>query len=96
MPTTCPYCNNDDVSVIDSRPPTRWRECNICKGRWSTKEVIKTLYKPPKNHNPKDHKNHNPKDNERELTSRNKKRSFTTKAGREAAELLDAIMRGEA
>ena len=45
----CPYCDQDDTRVIDSRPADenrtirRRRECNICHKRFTTYEKVETL-----------------------------------------------------
>lgn len=45
----CPYCDQDDTRVIDSRPADdnrtirRRRECNACRKRFTTYEKVETL-----------------------------------------------------
>ncbi len=45
----CPYCDQDDTRVIDSRPADenrtirRRRECNVCHKRFTTYEKVETL-----------------------------------------------------
>ena len=45
----CPYCDQDDTRVIDSRPADdnrsirRRRECNLCHKRFTTYEKVETL-----------------------------------------------------
>ena len=45
----CPYCGNDDTSVIDSRPADdnasirRRRQCSSCNKRFTTYENVETI-----------------------------------------------------
>lgn len=45
----CPYCGEPDTRVIDSRPTEdgekirRRRECNLCKKRFTTYEIVETV-----------------------------------------------------
>ena len=45
----CPYCNNPDTRVIDSRPAEdgscirRRRSCDICGKRFTTYEKVETI-----------------------------------------------------
>lgn len=45
----CPYCNDDDTKVIDSRPADenssirRRRQCENCKKRFTTYEKLETM-----------------------------------------------------
>lgn len=45
----CPFCNDDNSKVIDSRPAEennsirRRRECELCKRRFTTYEKIETI-----------------------------------------------------
>ena len=45
----CPYCNNDNTRVIDSRPSDdnnsirRRRQCDECSRRFTTYEKIETI-----------------------------------------------------
>ena len=45
----CPYCNNPDTRVIDSRPAEdgssirRRRSCDVCGKRFTTYEKVETI-----------------------------------------------------
>lgn len=45
----CPYCNNPDIRVIDSRPAEdgssirRRRSCDVCGKRFTTYEKVETI-----------------------------------------------------
>ena len=45
----CPFCNNPDSKVIDSRPVSdgasirRRRECPICQKRFTTFEMLESM-----------------------------------------------------
>ena len=45
----CPFCNNENIKVIDSRPAEdnnairRRRQCEACKRRFTTYEKIETI-----------------------------------------------------
>lgn len=45
----CPYCGSHQVRTVDSRPydtqVRRRRECNDCKGRFNTIELLLTEHK---------------------------------------------------
>jgi len=49
MPVKCPYCNEDDTKVIDSRPADdnssirRRRQCERCGKRFTTYEKLETM-----------------------------------------------------